>query len=141
MQLQLITVCDSATDYHGKLCILGTFDTICAHDFPVVHPQCSLAMRLIYNPHDVGRHEICIELKNEAGLAIMPAFTPVIDVNFPPGSVPFVSRNLILNLHRIQFEGPGLYHFCVSIDGEELTRLPLRVTRFEHMRGTTHPGG
>lgn len=141
MQLQLITLCDSASDYQGKLCVLGTFDTICANDFPVVHPQCSLALRLICNPHDVGQHQVLIELKNEEGTPIMPLFNPTIEVNFPPGAVPFVSRNLVLNLQRLQFEKPGLYHFIVSIDDEELSSLPLRVTHFEHLRGANHPSG
>lgn len=143
MQLQLITLCDSASDYQGKLCVLGTFDTLCAQDFPVIHPQCSLALRLLCNPHDVGQHEVQIELKDEAGLAVMPAFTPVIEVNFPPGAIPFVSRNLVLNLQRLHFEKAGVYHFVVSVDGDELIALPLRVTRFDELqvRGANHPAG
>jgi hypothetical protein len=141
MQLQLITLCDSASDYQGKLCILGSFDTLCAREFPVAHPQCSLALRLLFAPQDVGQHHLRIELKSEAGLSIMPAFTPIMDVNFPPGAIPFVSRNLVLNLQRLHFEKAGVYFFVVNINGDELATLPLRVTRYDEMRGPHQPAG
>ena len=141
MQLHLITLCDSATDYQGKLCILGTFDTLCAREFPVVHPQCSLAIRMLFDPVDVGQHQVRIELKNEAGLSIMPAFTPVLDVSFPPGTVPFVSRNLVLNLQRLHFEKAGTYYFVFALNGDEIATLPLRVTRFDEMRAANLPAG
>jgi hypothetical protein len=141
MQLQLATLCDSASDYQGKLCLLGAFDTLCAHQFPVTHPQCSLALRLLFDHEDRGNHEINITLRDESGDEAMPPFTPEIDVNFPPGFVPFVTRNIVLNLQRLRFERAGVYRFHIQMDGEELTTIPLRVTRFEEMRASTGPAG
>jgi hypothetical protein len=141
MQLQLATLCDSASDYQGKLCILGAFDTLCAPQFPVVHPQCSLAVRLLFSTEDVGRRELVIRMIDEDGKSVMPAFTPAMDVHFPPGAVPFVTRNLVLNLQRLRFEKAGVYHFDITVDGVELISLPIRVTRFEEMRPTTGPAG
>ena len=34
MEVQAAVLCDSAADYRGKLCILGTFDTILASKLP-----------------------------------------------------------------------------------------------------------
>ena len=141
MQLLLATLCDSAADYNGKLCVLGAFDTLCAPQFPVVHPQCSLAVRLLFSPRDVGQHQMSIQLLDEAGKPVMPAFTPIIDVGFPPGAVPFVTRNLVLNLQRLRFEDPGVYLFHIALDGSEIIALPLRVTRFEELRAANSPAG
>lgn len=141
MQLLLATLCDSAADYNGKLCVLGAFDTLCAPQFPVVHPQCSLAVRLLFAPQDVGRHDLSIQLVDDAGKGIMPAFTPVMEVAFPPGAVPFVTRNLVLNLQRLRFEQPGVFRFHITMDGEEIIAIPLRVTRFEELRAASAPAG
>ena len=34
MEIQIAALCDSAADYGGKLCVIGTFDTIVAQSFP-----------------------------------------------------------------------------------------------------------
>lgn len=141
MQLLLASLCDSAADYNGKLCVLGAFDTLCAPQFPIVHPQCSLAVRLLFSPQDVGHHQLSIQLLDEQGKAVMPAFTPDIDVAFPPGAVPFVTRNLVLNLQRLRFEQPGVFQFHIAMDGEEIISIPLRVTRFEELRAAASPAG
>lgn len=141
MQLLLATLCDSAADYQGKLCILGAFDTLCAKEFPVVHPQCSLAVRLIFYPEDVGRHHLSIQLEDEVGGPVMPAFTPTVDVVLPPGGVPFVTRNMVLNLQGLRFEEPGVYRFQIMRNGRQMISLPLRVARLEEMRPTMGPAG
>ncbi|HEY2573736.1 MAG TPA: hypothetical protein VGH65_06695 [Verrucomicrobiaceae bacterium] len=141
MQLLLATLCDSAADYQGKLCVLGAFDTLCAPQFPVVHPQCSLAVRMLFDPPDRGRHEVSIRLLDEKMHEIMPAFTPAIDVAFPREQVPFVTRNLVLNLQRLRFDEPGVYRFSISMDGREIASVPLRVARVEERRGSIGPAG
>lgn len=141
MKLLLATLCDSAADYQGKLCVLGAFDTLCAAQFPVVHPQCSLAVRLLFEPDDRGRHDMSIRLLDNEAREVMPAFTPVMDVSFPSGNVPFVSRNLVLNLQRLRFDKPGVYSFEITLKENLIISLPLRVTRLEEMRGTMGPAG
>lgn len=141
MQLLIATLCDSAADYNGKLCVLGAFDTLCAPQFPIVHPQCSLAVRLLFTPRDIGQHEMSIHLLDEQRKSVMPAFTPGVDVAFPPGAVPFVTRNLVLNLQRLRFEEPGVFNFHIALDGTEIIALPLRVSRFEELRAAASPAG
>lgn len=143
MQLLLATLCDSAADYNGKLCVLGAFDTLCAPEFPVVHPQCSLAVRLMFTQQDAGRHHFQIQFLDEAGKALMPTFPPEphMDVTFPHSAIPFVTRNIVLNLQRLRFEQPGVYGFHISMDGREIMSLPLRVTRLEELRAASAPAG
>ncbi len=55
--------------------------------------------------------------------------------------IPFVTRNLVLNLQRLRFETPGVYDFAIELDHEPLIRLPLRVARLDELRATTGPAG
>ena len=59
MDVQIAALCDSAVDYSGKLCLLGAFDSIYVQRFPAVHPHCSIALRLVFNQAEEGRHQLC----------------------------------------------------------------------------------
>ena len=54
MEVLTALIADSASDYQGKLCVLGSFDTICARQYPAVHPHCSIALRLLFRTGDEG---------------------------------------------------------------------------------------
>jgi uncharacterized protein DUF6941 len=62
-------------------------------------------------------------------------------VVFPPGVIPFVTRNLVLNLQRLRFEKPGVYGFEIELDRERLIILPLRVARLDELRTGSGPAG
>lgn len=141
MTVFIATLCDSAADYSGKLCVLGAFDTLCAREFPVVHPQCSLALRIGYDQADSGRHEMLIRCLDPDGAECLPPFNPVLDVAFPSPFLPFVTRNLVLNLQRVKFERTGLYRFAVQDNGRSLVGIPLRVTLYDDPRHPSGPGG
>ena len=117
MQVLLATLCDSAADYQGKLSMLGAFDTLCARELPVVHPQCSLALRICYDPGEAGSHQMRIRCIDPADTECLPPFEPVIEVTFPSPFLPFVTRNIVLNLQRVRFEKAGLHRFIVESGG------------------------
>ena len=126
MEILVATLCDSANDYNGKLCMLGCFDTICAGQMPVVHPQCSLALRICFRPEDEGEHQFRIAFIDDDGNAVMPPFEPKIQVSFPTDNY-FITRNLVLNIQRLQFKAPGQYSIDIHSSDIMLTRIPLRV--------------
>lgn len=141
MQVLIATLCDSAADYQGKLSLLGAFDTLCARELPVIHPQCSLALRICYDPPDAGRHQMRIRCLDPEDHECLPPFEPVIDVTLPTPFLPFVTRNLVLNLQRVKFEKPGLYRFVVENNGRSIISIPLRVTLYDETRSATGPAG
>ncbi len=142
MQILLATICDFAADYQGKLCILGSFDTLCAREFPVTHPQCSFALRLFFDHEDKSTFDLAIRALGPEDEDIMPPFPASLDTTFPPGSPPFITRNIVLNLQRVKFDKPGLYRFIVERDGEELAAVPLRVMLFSNeQRSAAGPFG
>ena len=126
MEVQVATLCDSAHDYNHKLCIMGTFDTICSTHLPVVHPECAIALRICFKPGDEGDHEISINFIDDDGKPKMPSIQSRINVQLPPDAY-FLTRNLVINIQRLQFDDVGQFSIDVSADGEMLTRIPLRV--------------
>jgi hypothetical protein len=131
MEVLTSALCDSASDYQGKLCILGTFDTIWARQFPCVHHQCSLAFRFVSRDGDQGRHSFHIALIDSDGKNIFPDGGPTFEINIPeiPEQTYFLSQNIVINLQGLPFPKPGLYSVDVKMDGKMVTRLPLQVVR------------
>ncbi len=137
MDIQIAALCDFAADYNGKLVISGTFDTLAARALPVVHPMCSLAIRFCFTQEDVGRHKLSINLIDEDGESLDPKNMPIepeFDVKLPD-NVPFLTRNLIMNLQGLRFPKDGIYSVDIGCDGELLARLPLRIAKMAGQEG------
>jgi len=128
----MAVLCDAATDYGGKLNLLGAFDAIVAHRFPTTHPAAAFAARFIYYPSEQGVHRIQLKVVDEDGKEIAPPAELQAEVRFPPGDRPFVSQNMVLNLQRIRFGEPGRFSFDLFVDGEHQASIPLLVMQ--------HPG-
>jgi len=141
MTIQLAAVCDFADDYQGKLCVQGVFDTICALTFPVVHPQCSIAVRAIFQSEDTGKHEFVIRCVDPDGKECLPPMSVKLEVSFPASFVPFVSRNIVCSLQGLKFERQGVYRWLVQHKNDTLASIPLRVTLFDERRSSTGPAG
>jgi hypothetical protein len=127
MDIQLATLCDSAMDYNGKLCVLGTFDTIGSRQLPVVHQNCALALRVLFRGEDEGTHNLSLRIVDADGKDAMPQLPPVqFDVRVPQ-EVDFITRNMVLHFQALQFNAPGTFSLEVGVDGETRAQLPLRV--------------
>ena len=138
MDFQIATLCDYAADYgNGKLVISGTFDTLMAPKLPVVHPHCSLAMRICVLPEDSGEHDMTINIIDEDGVSIDPKRMPI-PLKMPiqlPDNVPFLTRNFVANFGGLSFPKAGIYHLDVTLDGELVLRLPLRIVQVQQQPG------
>ncbi|MEO6036665.1 MAG: hypothetical protein ABIQ35_15550 [Verrucomicrobiota bacterium] len=132
MTIQLAVLCDAATDYNGKLNILGTFDTIFAQQFPASHPQCSIALRIAFTKMEEGKHSLKITFVNEDGQSIMSGGIPEIPVEVSlPGDSTFISRNFVLNIQQVKFATAGLYAIEIAIDGQHEASISLAVKRMQ----------
>lgn len=126
MEIQVASLCDAATDSQGKLNILGTFDTINATQMPALHPQCSVALRLVFDKMEEGTHNVGLNFVDEDGRSVMPPISMPIKVEVPDEAI-FVSRNFIVNIQHMKFQKPGFYSVDISVDGEIRGRIPLLV--------------
>ena len=126
MIIQMAVLCDAATEDNGKLNVLGAFDTIFTPQLPAVHPQCAIALRLTFSPHDEGERVMNLHFVDADGRAIMP------DINLPvhvaiPGDSHFGTRNFIIHIQQLKFENPGLYSIDLALDAKSVASIPLLV--------------
>lgn len=130
MKVEVFALCDAATDNHGKLNLLGTFDQIYAAKLPVVHPACAIALRLRFDKMEEGRHAVKLQLVNPDGI---PVFQPMEgEVNPRMGTdIGSVAVNLILNFQNVKFDQFTDYQINLSIDDIALASLPLRVRQMQ----------
>ena len=126
MDIQIAALCDAATDSHGKLNILGTFDTINAGQMPAVHPQCSIALRLVFSKMEEGQKEMKLTFVDEDGKLVMPGIDIPVDVQVPDDTS-FISRNFIINIQQLRFERAGLYGIDIAVAGHHIGSIPLLV--------------
>ncbi len=126
MQVQVAALCDSASDYSGKLCLLGAFDTLFARQFPVVHPHCALALRFCFFAEDEGEHKLSIRFLNADGHPVTKAIEPRINIQLS-GDAGFITRNMVMNLQGLSFPKPGEYAVQIACDQRSLAEIPLRV--------------
>lgn len=112
--------------------ISGTFDALAAKATPIVHPQCSLALRFCFTPEDDGDHELQISVIDEDGTPInqqMP-IKGSMPVKMPENSA-FMTRHLIVGFQGLTFPKAGVYSVDITVDQELIQRLPLRIIKVQ----------
>jgi len=130
MNVQIAVLCDAATDYAGKLNLLGTFDTVVTQQLPAVHPQCSVALRIVFSKVEEGPHKVKMNFVDEDGRFVMPSIDIPVDVMLPP-EANFVARNFLINIQQLKFEKPGQYAIDIAVDGRQETSIPLQVKQVQ----------
>jgi hypothetical protein len=134
MTIQVAVLCDAATDYNGKLNLLGTFDTIYAPQMPTQHAQCSIAVRIAFDRVEEGRHTLNVNFVDEDGLPIMKSMQIPVEVVFPMDAT-FISRNLVVNILQLTFSKTGHYSVDLAMDDRPLSSIPLAVKQLEQKPG------
>ncbi len=127
MDIEIFALCDAATDTHGKLNMLGTFDAIWSKQMPTVHPHCAVALRLRFSRIEEGEHTIRINIIDEDGKLIAPAMNASTKIVFGDNSESSIVRNMVINLQGLKIEKYGNYAIDLAIDGRQEASLPLRV--------------
>ena len=126
MDIEIFTLCDAAADYHGRLNILGVFDTIFAPKLPARHPFCSVALRMRFQMTERGQHRLTLHIVDDDGNLVIPAIEGAFSVEIP-GHSQMASANLVLNLGQLEFKNYGEYAINLAIDGRQEATLPFWV--------------
>jgi hypothetical protein len=127
MNIQTAVLCDAATqDASSKLNILGAFDTLCAPQMPVVHPQCAVALRVTFMSGEEGQHQLKLNFINADGHSIMPPIEIPVTVTLPDDAH-FVTLNFVINIQQLKFPEAGLYSVDVRLEDESQATIPLQV--------------
>ena len=128
MNIEVIALCDAATEAQGKLNMLGTFDTIIAQKLPVVYYHCAIALRVRFNQIEKGEHKIKLNLVDEDGKLILPCLETGAKVNFP-ADIDSGVMNMVFHIQGLKLEKFGKYSFDLAVDGRHEACLPLYLRR------------
>jgi hypothetical protein len=128
MELTLALLADYANiSREGKLNIMGIFEQIHAQQFPATHPQMHLVIRLEATPFEAGPHTVGLSFIDDDANEVFSIHAPLA---IPESSA---GQNLIapsiFALNAIAFPKAGMYEFVITVDAQELGRVPLRVLR------------
>jgi len=127
IKLELFTFCDFAQENGGKLTIVGTFDTIISKNFPCIHPQLSVVIRLRFDLYEFGNHVFRIETRDLEGEMSMETINGNIEVK-GVGNASAVSH-LVFSISNLHFKNPGLINFIIFIDDKEVDSIPLYIRK------------
>jgi hypothetical protein len=128
MRVEIFTLCDAATlDTGGKLNILGSFDRLYAREEPVIHPQCSLAMKLRFERVEEGRKRIRIAFIDSDGAPVMQPMEASTDVQFRGGEATATAL-LALNIHQLRVPRFGEYSIDLAVEDRQEASIPLYVS-------------
>jgi len=127
MKIELFTFCDFAQENGGKLTVVGTFDTIISRNFPCVHPQLSVVIRLRFDIWEFKNHSFRIETRDLNGEMSMEAISGNIDVK-GIGNTTAVSH-LVFTISNLQFKDAAIINFILFLDDKEAGTIPLYVRK------------
>ncbi len=128
MQLEILTFCDAAAEYGGRLNILGATDTIVAADLPLKFPHCAIVARLRAARIEEGDHTMRLMVIDADGAPILNVDGKMA-IRFTAGMNGVV--NLIINAQQLEFRAAGEYAIEVAVDGIQLGSCPFYVRRLE----------
>ncbi|MEW6601005.1 MAG: hypothetical protein AB1499_08545 [Nitrospirota bacterium] len=129
MKVELFVLCDAATDYQGKLNLLGTFDSVWAKQVPAVHPLCAVALRIRFLKIEEGEHKVKISIVDADGKAVVKPVEAGVNIQFQNTPLTSMATNMILNLQGLQFPDYGEYSIDLALDGRHEVSLPLYVNK------------
>jgi hypothetical protein len=124
MQLEILTFCDAAVEYAGRLNVLGASDTIVAPEVPFRYAHCALAMRVRAARIEQGEHTVRVMIINVDGDPILN-IQGQMQVQF--GASGNGAMHLIINASNLEFASEGEYSIEVAVDGIQLGSTPLYV--------------
>lgn len=137
MKIELLAICDAATDYQGRLNVLGVFEGIAAPKTPVVRDRCCIVTRMRFTNGEAGSHFLRICLRNSKGIQLMPEMKANFSVKIPPNR-PSLAVNMVLNLNKLKIDEFGNHEIALFLDEVLQGTIPLTVARAmkKQVRGT-----
>lgn len=125
MNIEAFFLCDAATDSHGKLNVLGVFDSIVVASVPATHAQCAVVLRLRLTRSEQGEHKLSLRLVDADGQNVIQPLEG--GFRFAAGQDTSAATNLILNVQGLRLPRFGELAFQLHVDGTHLASLPVHV--------------
>jgi hypothetical protein len=127
VKIELFTFCDFAQENGGKLTVVGTFDTIISRNFPCVHPQLSVVIRIRFDLWEFAAHTFRIETRCLDGEVTMEPISGSLDVRGVGNST--AVSHLVFTIGNLRFKNPSVVNFTLYLDDKEASSIPLYVRK------------
>jgi hypothetical protein len=127
MKIELLTICDHAVDYGGKMCVLGMFEGLRAPSVPASHPHCTILARIRFYPTEAATHKVSISITDEDGKPIIQPLIKDVPVHFP-GEVRSMIFNMLFNINGLRLPKFGEYAVNLVVNGEQKSSTPLYLS-------------
>lgn len=124
LKLEIFTLCDSAVDYGGKICILGAFDSVAAVEVPYTVTHCAVVARMRFHRIEEGNHKLRVTLADQDGKMIMPNVDAQVGVRFTE-KAQSATFNLVMQINGLKLEQFGEYTVDLAVDGVHQGSIPL----------------
>ncbi|MDD5082675.1 MAG: hypothetical protein PHU08_04805 [Dehalococcoidales bacterium] len=127
MRVDFAFVCDYA-ELSAKINALGIgFDTIIASQVPCKHPHFCLVIQLRANVVEVGEKDLEARLIDEDGRDVMPVVKGKFAIPPLVTGTESIGR-IAMEFNNIEFPQYGSYSLHAVIEGQEMVRVPLKVS-------------
>ena len=127
MNVDFAFVCDYA-EATRKINALGIgFDTIFASKIPCKHSSFFLVIQLRANVVETGEKNLEVHLIDEDGQDIISTIKGKFSIPKPASGTESVGR-IAMQFSNVEFPRYCLYSLHAVIEGQEMVRIPLRVS-------------
>jgi hypothetical protein len=126
LKIEVLTLCDFAADYGGKLSVVGLFDSIFARQVPAVHPHCCLAVKLRFDKAEAGQHALRLTICDDDGKAVLAPMELTIAVAMPPDALTNTIQ-VVANIAGLKVDTFGEYAIDLALNGRHEGSTPLFV--------------
>ena len=128
LKLEIFTLCDSAVDYGGKVCILGAFDSVASAEAPYTVTHCAVVARMRFHRIEEGNHKLRVTLADQDGKMIMPNVDAQVGVRFTE-KAQSATFNLVMQINGLKLDQYGEYTVDLAVDGVHQGSLPLYFSK------------
>ena len=126
MNIEAFLLCDAATEFGGKLNVLGRLTRFLPRSFRRCIRLCAVALRLRFDRIEQGQHRVRLNFVDADGNAVLPPLDASINIGMRAEDAS-VCANLVLNIQGVKLEKAGMYSIDLAIDGRHEKSLPLFV--------------
>lgn len=122
-------LCDYADNTTGKLTAIGIgFDTMYAPSEPATHRQFFAVLSVNFTSVERGQKDISLHIIDADGKDVIPPRDFTVAVQAPTPGWSFRTQRIVMGLGNVTFPTFGDYSVIYLIGGQEIHRMPLKVS-------------
>ncbi|MBR4801417.1 MAG: hypothetical protein IK041_01250 [Bacteroidales bacterium] len=115
IEVNILTLCDYAQEYNGRLMITGAFNSLVLSRFPFTYPEIALVAR--FSVPSSGEHIIEFGIKEVSGKYTLMEKQSIKMISTGELRSPYA--NLIIKGNNVIIPEPGKYQVLFKVDGQD----------------------